>query len=55
MACNYSILDKKKQTLKYLKLAIGDGFNNFQWIENNPDFDNVKDDPEFKKIVQQKN
>lgn len=55
MACNYALLGKTSLALKHLNLATGAGFNDFNWMMNDPDLAALKDSPKFKKITQHKN
>jgi len=51
-ACIYGRLDMKDEALKYLRAAFNIGYKNVRdWVKSDPDFDSIRDDPEFKKIV----
>jgi tetratricopeptide (TPR) repeat protein len=54
LACAYSISGESDKSLKYLSLAIDEGFNDFEWIKNDPDLINIKDNTKFKKILTNK-
>jgi len=51
-ACIYGRLDMKDEALKYLRAAFNIGYKNVRdWVKSDPDFDSIRDEPEFKKIV----
>ncbi len=51
-ACTYAQLGKKNEAFQLLQKAIGIGYKNItEWIENDPDLESVRDDPQFKKIL----
>lgn len=50
IACCYSILDEKEEAFNWLKKAIDLGVYEF---ESDPDFDNIREEPEFKKLVEE--
>jgi serine/threonine protein kinase/Flp pilus assembly protein TadD len=51
-ACTYAQIGKKKESLEFLQKAIGKGYNNIiEWIENDPDFEPYRDDPQFREIL----
>ena len=51
-ACNYARMNMKKEALQYLQVAFKSGYKNVRdWIKSDPDFDSIRDEPEFKKIV----
>ncbi len=51
-ACTYAKLGFKQEAFEFLRKAIGIGFINLiEWIENDPDFEALRDDPEFNEIL----
>jgi hypothetical protein len=52
VACGYSLLKKKDAALKYLALAIDNGFDNIAHIDGDSDMDYIRDDPEFEKLLE---
>ena len=51
-ACTYAQLGNKQKAFEFLRKAIGIGYKNFvEWIENDPDFEELRDDPQFKEIL----
>jgi len=52
MGCIYCKQKDKKDALKFLKMALENGYDNFESIENNPVWDELKDSSEFQEIIQ---
>ena len=51
-ACVYAQLKMKDKALKYLKIALSSGWKNIrEWVKSDPDFDTLKDDPEFREVL----
>lgn len=51
-ACVYARLNMKKESLECLIKVFNKGYKNVtDWVNSDPDFDNLRDDPEFRKIV----
>lgn len=51
-ACTYAQIGKKKESLEFLQKAIAKGYYNIiEWIENDPDFEPYRNDPEFNEIL----
>jgi non-specific serine/threonine protein kinase len=51
-ACVYGRMNMKEEALKYLRTAFDTGYKNVRdWVSSDPDFDSMRDEPEFKKIV----
>jgi len=51
VACAYSILGDIDDALKLLDHAVQHGRGNLEWIEHDPDFDNLRSDPRFAVIL----
>ena len=51
IACLYSLQNKKKSALDYLRKAIQRGFNDREHLDNDHDLDTLRDDEEFQKII----
>ena len=51
VACVYSLKGDKKLALEWLQKAVALGFNDKNQVANDPDFDNLRDDPAFKQLV----
>jgi len=50
-ACAYSMLKQNEEALKYLKKAIELDEKSKEMAKTDPEFDNIRNDPEFKKLV----
>ena len=51
VACAYSILGDIDEALEMLDHAVQHGRGNLEWIEHDPDFDNLRSDPRFDAIL----
>jgi len=52
VACTYSMLGSADEALSCLERAIDGGFGHKEWIENDSDFDSIRETPRFKAILQ---
>lgn len=50
-ACCYSLVGDKAHALKYLRLSLKFGFNDFNHIAKDVDFDPIRNDVEFQKLI----
>jgi len=50
-ACLYSLEGNQAEAIKSLKNAFEKGYNDFSWIENDEDLDNIRTSPEFKDLI----
>jgi len=50
-ACLYSRLGETRRAVDTLRQAIAAGVTNFGWMKNDPDFDPIRDDPEFQALM----
>jgi len=50
IACSYSLLKQADEGLDALKKAIDFGWSEFHWMNNDPDLQNLRNDPRYKKI-----
>lgn len=53
LACAYSLAGNKKKALNYLGQAVKKGFNNLELIKKDKDLDFIRNEKEFKEIIQQ--
>ena len=53
MALNYMKMENTEMTLEMLHNAVKDGFTEVAYLEYSPTFEGLKQDPEYKKIVNQ--
>lgn len=51
VACTYSNLGEKEQALDCLEKAVHNGFGHKEWIENDPDFTSLRDQPRFQTLL----
>lgn len=51
LACSYALLNQKEKAVQTLKKAIDLGYSDFAHLVKDTDFKNLKDEPEFKKII----
>jgi tetratricopeptide (TPR) repeat protein len=51
-ACLYSLLGQKEVALRYLERSLDNGFRNFNHIDRDEDFDNIRDLPEFEALIE---
>lgn len=51
--CLYSLMNNHTKAIEYLRKTFEDGYNNFTHIERDHDLDNIRNDEEFKQIVNQ--
>ena len=50
-ACHYSLIGKTDLALNYLERAVEEGFGSREWIKNDSDLDNIRDNTRFQPIV----
>jgi adenylate cyclase len=53
-ACFYAVIDDKETALALLKKAIEAGFEYFEWLKRDPDFDNIREEEEFVNLMKGK-
>jgi tetratricopeptide (TPR) repeat protein len=51
IACLFALQNKKKSALNYLHKAILQGFKDRKHVDNDHDFDSLRDDKEFQEII----
>jgi TolB-like protein/Flp pilus assembly protein TadD len=52
VACNYALLKETDKAIDCLDKAFRKGFGHFEWMENDPDFDSVREHPRFKAMME---
>jgi tetratricopeptide (TPR) repeat protein len=50
----YSRLMEKDKAVELIPAAVKNGYENFEWIKRDPDFDNIRKEPGFLKLIQGK-
>jgi tetratricopeptide (TPR) repeat protein len=53
LACSLALCKKRPDALKSLRKAISLGYNDGDWMEQDPDLEILKSDPEFRQILSQ--
>ena len=53
-ACFYALIGDKRASIDNLKIAIENGFGNYEYIKHDPDLYSLKDEPEFKALLKGK-
>lgn len=53
-ACLYAQLGEKRRAIATLREAIAAGVENYGWMKNDTDLDSLRDDPEFKELMEGK-
>jgi adenylate cyclase len=50
-ACGYARLGRKEEALELLAESFGRGYGKRDWIENDPDYESLRDDPRFQAMM----
>ncbi len=53
LACSLALSNKRPDALKSLRKAVSLGYNDLHWMEQDPDLEGLKTDPEFQKLQRQ--
>jgi tetratricopeptide (TPR) repeat protein len=53
LACAYSLGSQIDESLKYLKIALEKGYNNYEYIQNDPDMSNTRKAAPFYALIKQ--
>jgi len=51
-ACTYSLLGESDQALDLIEKAVRNGYGHKEWLENDPDFASLRDQPRFQALIQ---
>ncbi len=54
LACLFSRLEEKESAVDYLKEACNAGYQNFEWIKRDSDFDNIRNEPGYIELIKGK-
>jgi adenylate cyclase len=52
VACLNAVARRTERALQLLERAVQNGFGHREWIEHDPDFDSVRDEPRFQSLLQ---
>ena len=52
VSCAYALLGEKEKALDWLEKSVENGFNQFDHMEEDPDLDSLRDEPRYKKIIE---
>jgi len=53
LACSLALLKRRADALRSLKHAVSLGYADFDWMTQDPDLEDLKDHPEFLKLLDQ--
>jgi hypothetical protein len=53
-ACLYARLGEKKEAIRLIGDSINSGYENFEWIKRDPDFENIRNEPGFIELIKGK-
>ncbi|MEC8972844.1 MAG: hypothetical protein VX509_02935 [Verrucomicrobiota bacterium] len=53
LACSYSLTDQIDESITALNKAVHLGYKDSQWMDKDPDLNNVRTDPRYKRIRRQ--
>ena len=53
-ACVYARINEKKLAIETLRTIILAGYEDFDWMKKDPDFENLKNEPEFLELIEGK-
>jgi hypothetical protein len=53
LACSLALCKKRPDALKSLRKAVDLGYNDRDWMEQDPDLEILKNDPEFRTLLSQ--
>jgi len=51
LACDYSLLNQIEEAIKTLGKAIELGYDDFKWLEKDPDLENLRKDPRYLREI----
>jgi tetratricopeptide (TPR) repeat protein len=53
LACSLALSKKRPDALKSLRKAVSLGYDDLDWMRQDPDLEILKSDPEFRKLLRQ--
>jgi hypothetical protein len=51
LACSLALSKRKSAALRSLKEAVALGYDDFDWMSQDPDLEDLKNDPAFKSLI----
>lgn len=54
LCCIYSLRGEIPRAIEYLEKAIAAGYENYEWMSQDPDLDNIRTEPRYKELVETK-
>ncbi|MBI5361323.1 MAG: hypothetical protein HZA48_12165 [Planctomycetes bacterium] len=51
IACTYALMNRQKEALEAIEKAIKNGFDDIEWLGEDPDFAQLRQTPEFRKLL----
>jgi hypothetical protein len=53
LACSLALCRKRPDALRSLRKALSLGYDDLDWMQQDPDLEGLKDDPEFQQLLRQ--
>jgi tetratricopeptide (TPR) repeat protein len=53
LACSLALVKKKADALRSLEAAVKLGYRDYDWMQQDPDLDALKSDPQFQALIAQ--
>jgi tetratricopeptide (TPR) repeat protein len=53
LACSLALLKRKAAAIRSLRQAVSLGYTDFDWMQQDPDLDGLKQDPAFNSLLDQ--
>ena len=54
VACFFSLIDDKRESIDYILRAIENGYSNYDWMKRDTDLKNIRNEPEYIEIMKVK-
>jgi serine/threonine protein kinase len=54
LACLFSRLEEKETSVDYFRKALESGYQNYEWIKRDADFDNIRNEPSYIELMKGK-
>ena len=53
LACSLALVKRRADALRALERAVALGYNDAEWMQQDPDLEGLKESPAFKKLIEQ--